>query len=149
MTILWWHWLVLGLVLAVAEIAAAGGFYLLFFGIGATLVGVLAAFGAAGPTWMQTLLFTVLSAGSLLLFRTRLLKAVQHDPQAPAIDTLVGEVGAVVDALSPGAVGRIELRGTVWSARNDGGGPLPVGARCRITRVEGLLLHVEPEGARS
>ena len=147
MTILWWHWLILGLLLALAEMATSGGFYLIFFGIGAMLVGLLAAFDLAGPVWMQTLLFSVLSVASLLLFRTRLLRAVQREPQSPPIDTLVGEVGSVVDALAPGVVGRVELRGTVWSAKTST--ELAAGSRCRVIRVEGLLLHVEPEGVRS
>ena len=149
MTMLWWHWLVLGLVLALAEMATAGGFYLVFFGLGAMLVGALAAFDVAGPIWMQTLLFSVLSVASLLLFRTRLLKAMQREPQSPAIDTLVGEIGSAVDALAPGEVGRVELRGTVWSARNAATAGLAPGARCRVVFVDGLLLHVEPEGVRS
>jgi membrane protein implicated in regulation of membrane protease activity len=148
MFLLWWHWLVLGLIVALAELATPGGFYLLFFGVGAMLVGVLSAFGAAGPIWMQVLLFTVLSVASLLLFRGRLLAAFQREPQSPPIDTLVGEFGSAVDALLPGAIGRVELRGTVWSARNDAAATLPPGSRCRVVRVEGLLLHVEPEGAR-
>lgn len=149
MTILWWHWLVLGLLLAVAELATAGGFYLVFFGVGAILVGLLASFDVAGPVWLQILLFSVLSVGSLLLFRSRILQALQRDPQSPEIDTLVGEIGATVDALAPGAVGRVELRGTVWSARNGTHAALIPGSRCRVVSVEGLLLHVEPEGARS
>ena len=149
MTILWWHWLVLGLVLAVAEMATAGGFYLIFFGMGALLVGVLAAFDFAGPIWTQLLLFSVLSVASLLLFRRRLLHAMQRDPQVPPIDTLVGEIGSAVDALAPGAVGRVELRGTVWSARNAAAEGLAPGTRCRVVRVDGLMLHVEPEGVRS
>jgi membrane protein implicated in regulation of membrane protease activity len=148
MTLLWWHWLVLGLVLALAELATTGGFYLLFFGIGATLVGLLSAFHAAGPLWLQVLLFTVLSVASLVLFRSRLLDAMQIEPQSPPIDNLVGEVGSVVDPLAPGAVGRVELRGTVWSARNDAAAALAAGMRCRVVGVEGLTLRVEPEGGR-
>lgn len=147
MTILWWHWLLLGMVLAIAELVAAGGFYVLFFGVGAILVGVLSAFGAAGPVWMQFLLFTLLSTGSLLVFRTRLLKTVQREPQRPEIDTLVGEVASAVDTLVPGEVGRVELRGAMWSARNGAGTALTPGERCRVVSVEGLLLHVMPEGA--
>ena len=48
MEILWWHWLVLGLVLVVAEMASAGGFYIIFFGIGAIVVGILARSGWPG-----------------------------------------------------------------------------------------------------
>ena len=31
---LWWHWIVLGLVLAALEMAGAGGFFIIFFGVG-------------------------------------------------------------------------------------------------------------------
>jgi len=148
-TILWWHWLVLGLVLALTELSTTGGFYLMFFGLGAAIVGLLSAFDLAGPLTTQILLFSVLSVLSLLLFRARLLKAVQRDPQTPAIDTLVGEIGSALDPLAPGDVGRVELRGTVWSARNTAGSPLAAGTRCRVVSVDGLMLHVEPEGARS
>jgi membrane protein implicated in regulation of membrane protease activity len=149
MTVLWWHWLVLSLFLVLVELGAAGGFYIIFFGVGAMLVGVLAAFGAAGPPWMQLLLFSVLSVVSLLLFRTRLLRAFQADQQRPAVDPLVGEVGVVIDELAPGAVGRIELRGTTWSARNAAPRALVRGSRCRVVWVDGLTLHVEPEGAHA
>jgi membrane protein implicated in regulation of membrane protease activity len=149
MTMLWWHWLVLGLVLALAEMATTGGFYLIFFGLGALLVGLLAAFAVAGPIPVQFLLFSVLSVASLLLFRSRLLRAMQREPQSPAIDTLIGEIGSAVDPLTPGQVGRVELRGTVWSARNAATVVLAAGARCRVVSVDGLLLHVEPEGVRS
>jgi membrane protein implicated in regulation of membrane protease activity len=148
MEILWWHWLVLGLVLAVAEMAAAGGFYIIFFGIGALIVGALAAFGLAGPIWLQILLFAGLSVAGLMLFRGRLLKSVQPDPQAPSVDALVGEVAIASEDVAAGTVGQVELRGTVWSARNETGVSLARGARCRVTRVDGLMLYVVPEGAR-
>jgi hypothetical protein len=148
MTILWWHWLVLGLLLAVAEIASAGGFYIIFFGLAALVVGVLAYFNLAGPPAVQLLLFSGVSVISLVLFRNRLLKALQIEPQAPPVDQLVGEIGTASEDLAPGSVGRVELRGTAWSARNDATVTLTRGARIRVRSVEGLLLHVEPEGVR-
>ena len=148
MDILWWHWLVLGLALAVAELATAGGFYIIFFGIGALIVGGLSAFGLAGPVWMQLLLFSVLSVGGLALFRGRLLRAVQPDPQAPMVDALVGEIATATEDVRAGSVGRVELRGTVWSARNETGISLARGERCRVTRVDGLMLYIVPEGVR-
>ncbi len=146
MDILWWHWLVLGLLLIAGELAAAGGFYIIFFGIGALIVGLAGVLGLEGPVWLELLAFALLSVGSLLLFRSRLLHWMQTDPQAPAIDTLVGEVGVVSAPLDPGGVGRIELRGTTWSARNASAVPLAGGARVRVLRVEGLMVHVGPEG---
>ena len=64
---------------------------------------------------MQLLLFSALSVGSLLIFRGRLLKWLQADPQAPPVDTLVGEIGTAAEDLLAGSVGRVELRGTAWS----------------------------------
>ena len=148
MDILWWHWLVLGLVLVVSEMAIAGGFYIIFFGIGALVVGVLAGFNMAGPVWTQLLLFSAISIASLVLFRGRMLKLFQPEPQAPSVDMLVGEVAVATEEMAPGGIGRVELRGAAWSARNDAGVSVIRGARCRVTRVDGLTLHVEPEGAR-
>jgi len=149
MTILWWHWLVLGLLLVVAEMTASGGFYIIFFGIGAIAVGLLASFDLAGPVWLQLLLFSAISVGSLLIFRKRLLVWLQVEPQAPPVDTIVGEIGVAAEDLQPGKVGRVELRGTAWSARNATNATLARGARCRVIRVDGLTVDVEPEGARS
>ena len=146
MQILWWHWLILGLLLIVAELAVSGGFYIIFFGFAALIVGILTVFGLAGPTSVQLLAFSVLSVGSLLLFRNRLLQWFQKSPQRPAVDAIVGEVALAVDDLAPGGVGRVELRGTPWSARNVTARMVARGVRCRVVRVEGLMLHVEPEG---
>jgi inner membrane protein len=148
MDILWWHWLVLGLLLVLAELAASGGFYIIFFGIAAIIVGLLASAGLGGPVWAQLLLFSVISVASLMIFRTRLLKWFQVDPQAPAVDTLVGEVAVATEDLLPGSVGRVEYRGAAWSARNNANVAVARGTRCRVIRVEGLMLYVEPEGAR-
>ena len=149
MEILWWHWLVLGLLLVLAELATAGGFYVIFFGIAALTVGVLAGFGMAGPLWVQLLMFSVLSVATLVIFRARLLSWVQHDPQRPEIDTLIGEIGVASEELIPGTVGRVEVRGAAWTARNTTGTPVSRGTRIRVVRVDGLTLDIEPEGVRS
>ena len=148
MDILWWHWLVLGLVLVVAEMAAAGGFYIIFFGIGALTVGVLAGLGFAGPVWMQILLFSAVSVSTLAIFRGRMLRAFQPDVQLPTIDALVGELAIATEDLAPGGVGRVELRGAAWSARNSADVAVTRGARCRVTGVDGLTLYIVLEGAR-
>ena len=35
----WWHWIVVGLILIALEMAASGGFYVIFFGIAAIAIG--------------------------------------------------------------------------------------------------------------
>jgi membrane protein implicated in regulation of membrane protease activity len=149
MGLLWWHWIALGLVLVVLELAAPGGFYFIFFGVGALVVGLLATFDAAGPAWAQILLFSVVSLLSLVLFRARLLGKLQGSKRASDMDTLVGEIGTLSDDLSPGGVGKVELRGTAWSAKNTSHVTLKRGERCVVIRVEGLMLAVRPEGASS
>jgi membrane protein implicated in regulation of membrane protease activity len=148
MTILWWHWLVLGLILALGEAVTPGGFFIIFFGIAAIAVGVLAGLGLAGPAWMQLFLFSVVSVAALALFRGRLLRWMQADPQRPAVDALVGEIAIVTAELRPGSVGKVELRGASWSARNVSPETLAPGSRCRVMRVDGLMVDVTPEGAR-
>jgi membrane protein implicated in regulation of membrane protease activity len=145
MTLLWWHWLLVGLALMVAELVTPGGFFFIFFASAALIIGLIAAVGASGPAWLQFLLFSVLSVGSLLLFRKRLLARVQSDPQRPSVDQLIGAVGVATEDLAPGQVGRVELRGAGWSARNAGSEPLARGARCRVVGVDGLLLFVDAE----
>ena len=63
----WWLWLVLGLVLLGVEILTPGGFYIIFFGVAALIVGVLAGLGVGGPLWAQLVLFSVLSVASLVV----------------------------------------------------------------------------------
>ena len=46
------------------------------------------------------------------------------------MDSLVGDVAVPLEEIAPGAVGRAELRGTVWSARNRAARLLARGERC-------------------
>lgn len=149
MELLSWHWLVLGLLLVLTELATPGGFFVIFFGVSALIVGALAKLGMAGPVWTQLLLFSVLSIILLVLFRSRLLKAIQNDPQRPEVDALVGEIGQVEVPIAAGEIGKIEVRGAAWSARNTTSSTLGRGTRCRVLRVDGLMLDIEPEGAHS
>jgi len=57
----WWLWILLGLLLFLAELTTPGGFYIFFFGIGAVIVGILVGFQAAGPPWFQFILFSAIS----------------------------------------------------------------------------------------
>lgn len=148
MDMLWWHWMAFGLVLAGFEVVTPGGFFVIFFGIGALAVGVLALAGVGGPLWVQWLLFTVLSVVSLMLFRKPLLEWMRAREHQGPIDALVGEVAIPMADIAPGAVGRAEMRGTGWQARNVSAVPTIRGQRCRVSRIDGLMIDIEPEGGR-
>ena len=140
---IWWLWLLLGLALAALELASTGGFYLIFFGISAMFIALMAAVGLAGPAWLQWLVFTVLSVVLLLAFRRPILRMMATD--TGPVDSLVGEVAVATDAIAPGGIGRAELRGSTWVARNLHSAELARGQRCRVERVDGLQLCLLPE----
>jgi membrane protein implicated in regulation of membrane protease activity len=144
---LWWHWLLLGVVLIALEMAASGGFYIIFFGVAAVIVALLSSADLAGPLWFQLLLFSVLSVASLLFFRNPIMRRLNLEGGAADIDSLAGETCSVLEPMSPGGNGRVELRGTSWSARNLGTTALKSGARCTVVRSERLTLLVKAEEA--
>ena len=140
----WWYWIFLGLALAGAELVSPGGFYLLFFGIAALMVGALVAMNVVQAEWLQWLLFSILAVLSLLLLRRPLIQLTHgHPPQD--MDSMVGESAILLEELQPGHTGKAELRGSTWSARNVGAAPLPSGQRATVTKVDGLVLWVKSE----
>jgi membrane protein implicated in regulation of membrane protease activity len=141
----WWVWVLLGLGLLLLEILTPGGFYILFFGFGALVVGLLASVDLAGPAWVQWLLFSAASVAGLLVFRRPLLERFRSATPDRQVDSLVGETALALDTIESEATGQVELRGSVWSARNVGDAPLAGGQRCRVRRVEGLTLWVRGE----
>ncbi|HYT68910.1 MAG TPA: NfeD family protein [Vicinamibacterales bacterium] len=149
MAIVWWYWLALGLVLIALELAASGGFYIIFFGVAAVLISGLTVIGASGPAWVQLLLFSILSVVSLLFFRSPLIRWMKLDAGRADVDSLVGETAIVQQDIPAGQVGRVELRGTSWTARNRGTDVLTTGRRCVVVGVDRLMLIIEAEGART
>lgn len=137
-------WLAGGLILLVVELVTPSGFFVMFFGLGALTVGVMTRLGFAGEPWAQWLIFTVASIVYLLLFRGRLKNRLAV-PARAEVDTLVGELATPRERIPPGEVGRVELRGAAWNARNDTAQPIEPGQRCRVSRVDGLLVFVHPE----
>ncbi len=138
----WWYWMVLGLLLMGMELATPGGFYLLFFGLAALVVGATTGLGLQLPDWVQWLLFSILAVASLLLFRGRLLRTIKRTDSLAEVDSMVGEQGTVLTSIGVGGMGKVELRGTTWNACNAGPGTLVKDQRCRVHRVDGLTLWV-------
>ena len=137
----WWLWMALGLGLLAAEIVTPGGFYVFFLGLAALLVGVLAGLGAGGPVWFQWFLFSALSVTAVLALREPLVRRLATRRAGP-VDSLVGEIAVPLDDLPPGAIGKAELRGSAWTARNVDTRTLARGERSRVVEVEGLMLSL-------
>ena len=140
----WWIWVLGGLVQLLAEILTPGGFFVVFFGIGAILVGAAKAVGWAGPAWAEWLVFTILSVATLGVFRQPLMRRFNLKEGKP-VDRMEGETAIVTEDIAPGGVGKADLRGAAWNALSSAGAPLQKGQRCRVDRIEGLTLWLRPE----
>lgn len=139
----WWIWILLGLALLAVEVAIPGGIIMLFFGVSAIIVGLLVALGVGGPLWFQALLFSVLSVVSLLTLRGPILRRMTpSDGLTDQIDSITGKQAVVFDDIAPMTEGKVELRGTSWTAHNIGKSPLTAGQKCVVDRVDGLKLYV-------
>src|ERR1700676_464858 len=138
----WWAWIAVGAILLGSELAFVDAqFYLVFVGVSAFVVGLLALTGLELAMWLQWLIFAVLPATSMLPFRRRIYERMRRVWRAvkggPA-----GETVTVAVALPLGETCRLEYRGGCWSAINGGKSVSPAGSQARIARVDGLTLVV-------
>lgn len=142
MEFLWWHWVVLGLVLIGAEMLAPA-FYLIWFGLGALLVGLATSlwplgFAAQVATW------TVASVAMVLLW-FRYLKPRTKTLAGASDVRMVGEIGLVTREIAPFERGELRFQKPLagsesWPCIADEA--IPVGTRVRVTALEGNLLKV-------
>jgi membrane protein implicated in regulation of membrane protease activity len=142
LTLAWWSWLILGVVLMVAELLLSTGFFLFFFGVGGTLTGFLVLLGLMPSLVAQGLVFIGISLFCVILLRKPLLAKFHFRHRTHAVDSLVGETAQALETIAPQAFGKVELRGSSWSALNTGPLLIAADARCRVEKVDGLTLHV-------
>ncbi|MEQ1607067.1 MAG: NfeD family protein [Pyrinomonadaceae bacterium] len=140
----WIPWLVLGVVLIVAEIFTLG-FVLLWFGIGAiaaALVGVL-----GGGMFLQFLVFAVVSISLTAMSRTIFSAYFSHDDKnamKSGVDSLPGKVGTVSEA-SKGALNEaaVKVFGSTWTAYPiEGESELIEGEKVEVVEVRGSSIYV-------
>ncbi len=140
----WWTWSLIGLGLALAELASPG-FFIIFLAVGAFASAVVLAVWPTTPLWGQFLLFSVFSVVSLVLFRKPIMRRFGLDKHDPARDEIVNEVATPTEDIAPGGFGKAELRGTFWNARNGGSKKLVKGKPCKVERVDGLTIWLRDE----
>lgn len=145
---MWWAWVIGGAILLGAELAFIDAqFYLVFVGVSAIVVGIVAFAAPATPTWLHWALFAVLAIVTVSTFRRAMYARLRRDLPAAVQRGPAGDLVTLPDALAPGASCQIEYRGSHWTVTN--GSPLAIaaGARARITHVQGLGLVVQPGDA--
>lgn len=129
----------------------------LFFAVEASTVTVVSVWFAAGsvvalianllgaPSWLQIVLFFVVSILLLLALRPVTKKYFTPRLTKTNVDSVIGSVGVVtaqIDNIE--AVGTIKLGAMEWTARSTNGAQIPVGTRVRVDRIEGVKVFVTP-----
>ncbi len=147
MELAWWHWMVLGLGLRLVELAVAS-FFIIWFGLGALLVGVamLVAPGMVFST--QILLWTAASVAMTALW-FRVLRKDAGKTRSGQANEALGEIGVLVRAVEPLGVNsaRGEVRfqkpvmgSDVWPCLAEEA--IAAGERVRVLAVDGQILKV-------
>jgi inner membrane protein len=136
--VLWWMWLLAGLGLLIVELVTPGGFFAVFFGVAAILVGILSGSHLVQAEWLQWALFIVFSIVGVVLLRRPLMQRMGLNVPALPSDDVQGELALVTEEVRPGEQGKVELRGSTWTARAHR--TIRVGERVQVERVDGLTV---------
>ena len=142
----WWAWLVLGIgLLGVEMFVIDAQFYLVFIGLSAAIVGLVGLAGVELPVWAQWLVFSSLAIVAMLGFRRRLYEMLRGSAGKVDERLTVGDRVVIAARLEPGQSGRVEYRGSNWTARNTGSQSIEAGREAVIAEIDGLTLHVKAE----
>jgi membrane protein implicated in regulation of membrane protease activity len=141
----WIFWVLLGVVLIVAETFTLG-FVLLWFGVGALLAagaGMLGV-GLLGQFLIFAAVSVALTAASRTIFSNFLSR--HDDTVKMGVDSLPGQIGTVTLA-SKGALneGAVKVYGSTWTAvPEDSDRELVEGEKVEVVRVQGSSIYVRP-----
>lgn len=136
-------WIVLGVVLAIAEIFTAT-LFLIMFAAGAFAAAGAAALGAPVP--LQALVFAVVSALCVAVVRPVIQRharpAMESGEQAFGVEALEGATALVLEPVDAER-GLVKIDGELWSARAyDATRSYAAGERVQVIRVRGAIALV-------
>jgi membrane protein implicated in regulation of membrane protease activity len=143
----WWLWTVTAIVCIAAEIHFTRDFSLLCIGLAASILAGITGLFPAVAISRQWFLFSILCVGLLVASRKfwLRLRPSREGNTTSELDYLVGEIATASEELPAGGFGKAELRGTTWMAHNAQPEAVAKGQRCRVARVQGLTIWIEPE----
>lgn len=137
-----WHWLILGVLLVTLEILTAS-FFIIWVGLAALLLGIATFFVPVESWELQVLIFSGLSAASLLVGH-RFARRWHAETEAPNLnqgaEQYIGRHLTLTDAIVHG-IGRVNLEGTSWRVA---GPDTPKDEIVVVTGVSGATLNVLP-----
>ena len=140
----WWHWIVGGIVLILAELAIPS-FFVIWFGLGALLVGLLALVLADLSLTAQVATWTAASLAMVFLW-FRVFRPNAHKTRVGMAEgEVIGEIGLMVSAVAPFERGKVRFQRPLlgseeWACLADA--PIAAGERVKVVAVEGSFLKI-------
>ncbi|AVT32185.1 MULTISPECIES: NfeD family protein [unclassified Plantactinospora] len=136
-------WIVLGVVLVVAEIFTTT-LFLVMFGVGAFAAAGAAALGA--PFALQAVVFAAVSALTLVFARPVIQRhrqsALAGDEQPFGVQAIAGSTALVLERVDANS-GVVKIDGEIWTARSyDATQVFAPGDRVRVIEVKGVTALV-------
>ena len=139
----WWHWIVGGIVLVLAELVIPS-FFIVWFGLGALLTGLLTlAFDLSVTAQLAT--WTLASLAMVGLWFRVFKQSFVKTRVGTADGEVIGEIGLLVSAVAPFERGKVRFQRPVlgseeWVCLADA--PIAAGERVKVVAVEGSFLKV-------
>lgn len=139
--LIYWHWFIACVVLMVME-ALLPGFFFLWMGIAAGVVGVV-VLALPGLEWqIQVILFAILSVLSVVLgrmYQRRHPTLTDHPALNRRAQQYIGRRFTLDEPIVNG-YGKLRVGDSVWSVS---GSDLPAGTQVTVTGTSGVVLLVE------
>ncbi|MGB9978400.1 NfeD family protein [Methanobacterium sp.] len=133
-------WVLIAAICFIGELITAG-FFILWFGVGASAAAVLNYLGFSETT--QFIAFILVSIILLALSRPFAKRITQGMPNKKATsDRLIGEKGVVIEDISPKNGGVVRISGDTWRAISDQ--DIKEGNYVLVEKIEGIKLVVKP-----
>jgi membrane protein implicated in regulation of membrane protease activity len=138
---IWWVWIAIAAFFVVAEIFHMG-FFLLWFGVGAAVAGILSLLGF-GMGW-QLLSFIVVSAVLFAVSRRFAERFTKKQPPGIGADRFIDKKGVVIEEINNlKNTGRVRIGKDEWRADSDTGEVISPGQTVEVIKVEGTHLIVK------
>jgi inner membrane protein len=141
--LIFWHWLILGVVLIALEILLPG-YVVMWIGMAALLTGGILFLVPGMPWEYQFLVFAILSA-ACLFFGRKYIGNKEAPSDHPGLNkrgsNYVGRSYVLIDSIRDG-VGNLIIDDTTWRVSGD---DMPKGTNVKVIRMDGSTLVVEKE----
>ena len=133
-------WILIAAICFIGELITAG-FFILWFGVGASVAAVLSYLGFSETT--QFVPFILVSIILLALSRPFAKRITMGMPNKKAAsDRLIGEKGIVIENISLKDGGIVRISGDTWRAVSDQ--DIEEGVSVLVEKIEGVKLVVKP-----